>query len=306
MAAKQTTLADRIRERLSNSVPASALDGVSDDALTSAFEGAVSQGSVNGARSWATSWADRLRSFNPGGTSGSGDPGVLDVVDSSGGTSDSGSVSGAGNPTLDFTVPAVTKETLADVYGVTGFNDPYVAQKEAEINKDIAGIRDLGRGFLTGELPADVSEAVRKASTAGSLARGIVRDSGMSRNLTARDLGLTSLQLMESGSQILNSASSFDQSRIQYKKQYDLAEAELQNQIRSLNLSEAQLAQAKHEFKNKTVLALNSQLISLATFREELNLRYATTTLSGDVSMAEGPLQTIDSMLDQLVGTLDL
>lgn len=61
---------------------------------------------------------------------------------------------------------------------------------------------DVASGFLSGVLPADVQSAVQRGSAYGALQGGFA-GSGMARNLTARDLGLTSLDLMQRGAQML-------------------------------------------------------------------------------------------------------
>lgn len=56
---------------------------------------------------------------------------------------------------------------------------------------------------LRGELPPDVQAAIDRATAARAVAGGY-GGSGMHRNLTARDLGLTSLNLSQRGQQDLN------------------------------------------------------------------------------------------------------
>ena len=58
--------------------------------------------------------------------------------------------------------------------------------------------------FLEGIIPEDVQDAIARSSAFKSLSGGF-QGSGMSRNLEARDLGLTSLDLMGRGSQELGS-----------------------------------------------------------------------------------------------------
>lgn len=57
---------------------------------------------------------------------------------------------------------------------------------------------DIVNDFMKGVIPGDVSNAVMRNAAARSLYGGF-GGSGMSRNLTARDLGLTSLDLMTRG-----------------------------------------------------------------------------------------------------------
>lgn len=207
---------------------------------------------------------------------------------------------------LSFKVPAASQSRLASDYGVQTFSPEEIAAREAQINADVGQVRAFGQKLLTGELPPDVTEAVRKATAAGAVASGIQRNSSLARNLTRRDLGLTSLDLQGKGADTLQAVSQFEESRQQYRKQYSLASAQLSEQIRGTDLSEAQVAQSKYEFKNKMVLALNEQIIGLGTFREELQYKYAATDLQGNVDKAKGPLATIDNLLGQLRNSLAL
>jgi len=62
----------------------------------------------------------------------------------------------------------------------------------------VSGVTGDISSMVKGELPADVKAQVQ-ASTAASAVAGGYGGSGMAGNLTARDLGLTSLNLMQSG-----------------------------------------------------------------------------------------------------------
>lgn len=210
---------------------------------------------------------------------------------------------------LDFTVEDVSTERLASEYGVSSISestDESTVGREKQIDADVESLRGYANQLLSGELPDDVSEAVRKATAAGALARGISSGSQLTRNLTAKDLGLTSLDLQSKGAEVLGSVTEFQESRQQYRETYKLSMAELSDTIRNTDLTEAELAEAKYEFKNKMVLALNEQILDLTKFREDLQFNYASTELEGDADDAAGPLSTIDSLLDQLDDTLDL
>lgn len=75
-----------------------------------------------------------------------------------------------------------------------------------QLNQMIPGLAELSGGaaisdiesLLKGEIPTDVSQAVESATAARSIGGGY-GGSGMGRNLTARDLGLTSLDLTQRG-----------------------------------------------------------------------------------------------------------
>lgn len=62
----------------------------------------------------------------------------------------------------------------------------------------LTGIGDKISGFLKGEIPSDVADQIGRSAAFRALSGGF-GGSGMARNLVARDLGLTSLQLIEKG-----------------------------------------------------------------------------------------------------------
>jgi hypothetical protein len=224
----------------------------------------------------------------------------------------SNSASGEGR---DFQLADVSEERLSQNYGVTGFKDPEIQRLSGaadtqveQTQADIEAIRQLGQQLLTGNIPVDVSEAVSRASAAGSLSRGIVSDSQLSRNLTARDLGMTSLDLMGKGADVLGTTAqlsqglaAFQESRAQYRAQFQLASAELRDAIRKTDLSVAQLGEEKHQFKQKMTLALNEQIINVGLAREELQFKYAAAD-----KKPGSALSTLDNLASQLRTSLSL
>jgi hypothetical protein len=82
-------------------------------------------------------------------------------------------------------------------------------QLTALLDRALPGAREqIGKNIssqLRGEVPADVSNAIIRAG-AGRFAGALTRGSGFANNVTARDLGLTSLQIIDKG---LSSAESW-------------------------------------------------------------------------------------------------
>lgn len=74
---------------------------------------------------------------------------------------------------------------------------PGFSNQSAQLSKNTSAM-------LSGEIPADVSEAISQSGAARSLGGGYA-GSGMGRDLVARDLGLTSLNLMQQGQNSLES-----------------------------------------------------------------------------------------------------
>jgi len=79
-------------------------------------------------------------------------------------------------------------------------------QLEAQLRRAIPGydqiVKQAGENIgaaLKGELPADVAQQIQRSTAGRALAGGFGGASGFGRALTARDLGLTSLQLQNQG-----------------------------------------------------------------------------------------------------------
>jgi hypothetical protein len=88
-----------------------------------------------------------------------------------------------------------------------GYSDT-LAQGEKASNQ----LLTTGQGLLSGDLPPDVISQIERSDAFQALSGGYA-GSGMSRSLTARDLGLTSLDLMKQGASMIgqggNSAQTF-------------------------------------------------------------------------------------------------
>jgi hypothetical protein len=114
-----------------------------------------------------------------------------------------------GGASVFGTKPGVADYTPTDL-GVeakkaTTENLANMPEIEALLNKILPGYTDMVKegskstlSLLRGEVPQDVQDQIRRNSAFQSLSSGF-GGSGMSKNLTARDLGLTSLDLIGKG-----------------------------------------------------------------------------------------------------------
>ena len=93
---------------------------------------------------------------------------------------------------------------------------PGFSSQSAQMSKNTSAL-------LSGEIPADVSEAISQSGSARALGGGYA-GSGSGRNLVARDLGLTSLNLMNEGQKSLESWTG-EMSRIAEPGQYNVEKA---------------------------------------------------------------------------------
>lgn len=83
---------------------------------------------------------------------------------------------------------------------IPGFRD--ILAMGGETTKQMLGV---SKEYLAGEIPKDVQEAVQRSSAFQSLMGGTA-GSGMSRALTARDFGLTSMNLIQQGAGLAGQA----------------------------------------------------------------------------------------------------
>lgn len=86
--------------------------------------------------------------------------------------------------------------------GVNAFNQEQLLKMASASIPQFDALKSQGTNnlmsWLKGEIPADVSDAIMRSTAGKSLAGGFA-GGGMARNLTARDLGLTSLDIMGKG-----------------------------------------------------------------------------------------------------------
>ena len=73
----------------------------------------------------------------------------------------------------------------------------------------------LGSQMITGQLPRDLGSSIGRSTAALGFSTGIGARSGIGRNLLARDLGLSSMQVQEQGANLLAKSSALAQQAMQ-------------------------------------------------------------------------------------------
>lgn len=84
----------------------------------------------------------------------------------------------------------------------TSSNQEYRAMIEAlypGVSQQISNISNIAQSYQAGLIPKDVQDQIQRATAQMSMQGGYGPISGMGRNLTARDLGLTSMNLQQLG-----------------------------------------------------------------------------------------------------------
>lgn len=146
---------------------------------------------------------------------------------------------------------------------------------------DVEALREYSRQLLTGQIPADVSEAVRKASVAAGMQRGVARGQ-MGRALTARDLGLTSMQLREQGA-----------ARAAEAAQLGLSQAEFAQRQREFGISTAEEAR---RFDVTTTVGASQFAASLTADQRKYFADLSNNINQFNITTAEGIRQFTESM----------
>lgn len=147
--------------------------------------------------------------------------------------------------------------------------------------QDVENLRKYSQQLLTGQIPADVSEAVRKASVAAGLQRGVDRGQ-MGRGLTARDLGLTSMQLREQGAAAASQAA-----------QLGLSQAEFAQRQREFGISTAEEAR---RFDVTTQVGADQFNASLTADQRKYFADLSNNINQFNITTSEGIRQFTESM----------
>jgi hypothetical protein len=96
---------------------------------------------------------------------------------------------------------------LPELYNFsTDVNQAYrdqLSQTAPELAQSAEQLSASTNSLLRGEIPQDVADQIRRQTAERGVLGGYGSGSGMGRNLTARDLGLTSLDMMRQGAQTL-------------------------------------------------------------------------------------------------------
>jgi len=172
-----------------------------------------------GSQGWMDQYAadSRARSAAAGTSSGRGYGGGGGVSYGGGGVN-----MNTQQPLNFYLGPAPTLQNLNLDYQEMGrrameANAPYKQQYEQMLPGLGAGLKAIGQVAnqqIAGQIPLDVAQQIGRSSAAAKLGAGIA-GGGLGRNLTARDLGLSSLQLQQSGADLLAKSSNLAQQAMQ-------------------------------------------------------------------------------------------
>jgi len=165
----------------------------------------------------------------------------------------------------------------------------------------------VNEAYLNGELQGDVVAEIRRNAAERAVQGGAGADSQAARNLRARDLGVSSLQLQTQGIQQAGNIASMRQTVAQLaesKRQFDsnfaLNTAQFLDQVRGRDLSVIAMEQERLQFNARQNLAIVGFISELATARAQVSATLAANGVDS-AGTAAGFTQII-SQLDKLLG----
>lgn len=210
---------------------------------------------------------------------------------------------------------AIKQYALASpVSGSSGYkplSDEELATPSPEIAKQFEGLKTsidnlsaANASLLKGEIPADVAANVRRAAAESSIAGGIFGSS--SRNLSARDLGLTSMQIRAQGvdtEEKINTMRSNLSAAIETIRKNNIDRntqlAQLDLQAREQNLKAIDVERQRIQ----TNISANVNILQAMAGLAEAQQRIAVTASASDVDPSN-VISSIDNWLAQLNGKL--
>ena len=175
--------------------------------------------------------------------------------------------------------PIASIDTKSGSFG--DFNLDQAFDKFAELSLSVAS------DYAQGKIPDDVAQAVEIASNEKGLMRGIGTGSG-ARNLVARDLGLLSTQLQQTGIQLGQQTQSLIEGKRQFNinmqksideanKNIQLNNANFLNNVRQLDLSESELKLRAESTNAANALQISQLIANMVQFGQDLQCRYTAS-----------------------------
>ncbi len=215
---------------------------------------------------------------------------------SSGGSSSGGSSGGgAGNArvttNLDMSIPDIPEYEPLDLSGIEydpaspDLQDLSKADTALGAMEDmIGGLREKNKDWMAGKVSGDTADQLRSQAALSARMGGAGVDSQMSRNLQARDFGLTSMHIQEAGlqresqlTQLQQSLAGIREQRMQFMTQL----REQQSQFGSaFEMDKAKVGEASRQFganlqdqMYRTQLAHKELMLKQEAFNAEQNMR---------------------------------
>lgn len=204
--------------------------------------------------------------------------------------------------------PEVTEEITSAFQDVAGT----LRQATSIIGADAETIRQTSESYLRGEIPADVQSQIRRMTSERGLASAIGRGQA-GQAATARDLGLTSLQLQQQGVGMRQTAAGITQAaagiasaladmtekRYQFDKSYELEANKLMEEMRRTDVDVLRIDQSRRQFNASNNLKLVELVANLADSRARIQTSLAQSDI--DDTNVRASMDQVIKQLDSLI-----
>lgn len=151
----------------------------------------------------------------------------------------------------------VEKAALAKAFSDIEESDAVLSAKYDEL---LGSASSLAKDMMAGKIPKDVEYQIRQQTAERSLARGLGSDSQAARNLTARDLGLTSVDLATKGVTIGTEVARLFEAKRQFSRTYELNMRQFLDSTRRTDLAEIEVGEGSRQFNVNAELQRNKLL----------------------------------------------
>ena len=169
------------------------------------------------------------------------------------------------------------------------------------IEKTASQLETSAAAFLRGELPDDVAKQIRQQTSEAAMRFGLGTDQAAAA-LTARDLGATSVQLMQQGSQMAGQAAGIRadtaklvETRREFDRQFALNTEQFNNQTRELNLKGLALEQDRLQFNAKQNSLILGYMTDMVKAQQDLAYRYSAQDID-----PTGMMDSFDNLINEM------
>lgn len=163
----------------------------------------------------------------------------------------------------------------------------------------------IAKEFMSGNVPEDVAAQIKRSNLENSLIQGRGIGSQSTRNITARDLGLTSAAFMEKGVALAESTAKLLESRREFDKTYFQRSIELADSLRQTDLTAAELKEKHNQFQAEMNYKLRELVAQTIISGQQIVADYAKIPSEGHgVQPGEGLGRDIGALVKSLQGLL--
>jgi len=196
---------------------------------------------------------------------------------------------------------ALGLEASVDLAPITEQLDRAQMSMEESIQK----LETANEPYLRGEIPEDVQSQLRRTASERIQQSGIGGQVAEARS--ARDFGLTSLQIQEAGFQrqvgiaeARRAQASFLESRREYEKNYQLQSRQFVEDMRRTDLQATEMDQIRRRFNAEQNLNLVKLIADLASTRAQVRAQYDVADVEGGGATVAG-LNNVIGQIDKII-----